>query len=183
MEKQATPTARTHAKTLRREMTDSERRLWSGLRSEQLGVKFRRQHPLGTYIADFACLAPKLIVELDGSQHARQRVYDLERDAFFRRQGFEVLRFASNEPFINLTGVLQAIANRLEMLMTTQDSVSASFQKDCRKRIAPSPSGGGPWWGPAAVPLVTVAGPHPNLPPEGEGAKAFCASFPKKAKE
>jgi very-short-patch-repair endonuclease len=185
MEKQATPTARIHAKTLRREMTDSERRLWSGLRSEQLGVKFRRQHPLGTYIADVACLAPKWIVELDGSQHAQQRVYDLERDAFFMRQGFEVLRFASNEPFINLTGVLQAIANRLEMLMATQDSVSASFQKDCRKKggaMAPSPSGGGSGWGPAAVPLVTAAGPHPHLPPEGEGAKAFCASF-QRAKE
>jgi very-short-patch-repair endonuclease len=94
-------------------MTDSERKLWGGLRAEQLGVKFRRQHPLGSYIADFACLAPRLIVELDGSQHQMQQGYDERRDAFFRAQGFEVLRFASNDPFINLDGVRQAIANRL----------------------------------------------------------------------
>ena len=53
---------------LRREMTDSERKLWSGLRGEQMGVKVPRQHPLGNYIADFACLAIRLIVELDGVQ-------------------------------------------------------------------------------------------------------------------
>jgi len=97
-------------------MTDSERKLWGGLRGEQLGVKFRRQHPLGNYIADFACLEPKLIVELDGSQHRTQQGYDAKREAFLREHGFEVLRFASNEPFINLDGVLQAIANRLDLL-------------------------------------------------------------------
>ncbi len=48
-------------------MTDAESKLWDALRAEQLGVKFRRQHPLGCYVADFACLSPKLIVELDGS--------------------------------------------------------------------------------------------------------------------
>lgn len=115
MQNQSTPNAQTNARTLRREMTDSERRLWRGLRSEQLGVKFRRQHPLGNYIADFACLAPKLIVELDGSQHQQQQAYDAVRDAFFRSEGFSVLRFASNEPFINLEGVLQAIAHRVAL--------------------------------------------------------------------
>jgi very-short-patch-repair endonuclease len=91
-------------------MTDSERKLWARLRMEQLGVKFRRQHPLGIYIADFACLAPKLIVELDGSQHANQVEYDERRDAFFRSKGFKVLRFATNAPLINLEGVLAGIA-------------------------------------------------------------------------
>jgi very-short-patch-repair endonuclease len=81
MQKQSTPTAQRHARTLRHEMTDSERKLWSGLRGEQMGVKFRRQHPLGNYIVDFACLTPKLIVELDGSQHAVQQAYDARRDA------------------------------------------------------------------------------------------------------
>ncbi|WP_093126423.1 endonuclease domain-containing protein [Variovorax sp. OK605] len=113
MRNQTTPDARANAQVLRREMTDSERRLWSGLRAEQLGVKFRRQHPLGNYIADFACLDPKLIVELDGSQHQAQQAYDAARDAFFRAQGFDVLRFASNDPFTNLDGVRQAIVNRL----------------------------------------------------------------------
>ena len=97
-------------------MTDSERRLWSRLRGEQLGVKFRRQHPLGHYIADFACLAPKLIVELDGSQHQGQQEYDERRDAFFRGQGFDVLRFASNTAFTEPDGVLQVIAERLAEL-------------------------------------------------------------------
>ena len=69
MQNQATPNAQKFAKSLRRDMTDGERLLWQKLRLEQLGVKFRRQHPLGAYVADFACLAPLLIVEIDGSQH------------------------------------------------------------------------------------------------------------------
>ena len=98
---------------LRREMTDSERRLWSRLRLEQLGVKFRRQHPIGHYIADFACLDPKLIIELDGSQHADQADYDASRDHYFRLNGFSVLRFATNEPLLNIDGVLTIIADEL----------------------------------------------------------------------
>ncbi len=94
-------------------MTDSERRLWSRLRMEQLGVKFRRQHPVGNYIADFACLSPKLIVELDGSQHVEQQQYDERRDAFFKSQGFGVLRFPTDQPFVNIDGVLSVIASEL----------------------------------------------------------------------
>ena len=97
-------------------MTDSERKLWSRLRGEQLGVKFRRQHPLGHYIADFTCLHPKLVVELDGVQHQDQQAYDARRDAFFRTQGFAVLRFPTNAPFLNLDGVLQVIADYLAAL-------------------------------------------------------------------
>jgi very-short-patch-repair endonuclease len=116
MQHQSTSSAQSNARTLRREMTDSERKLWSGLRSKQLGVKFRRQHPLGNYIADFACLEPKLIIELDGSQHADQQVYDARRDELFRAQGFGVLRFPTNEPLRNLDGVLTAILDRLNGL-------------------------------------------------------------------
>jgi len=115
MQNQATRPARVNAQTLRRKMTDSERRLWSRLRDQQLGVKFRRQHPLGQYIADFACLSPKLIIELDGSQHAQQQAYDRQRDDFFKEQGFAVLRFATDAPFSDLAGVLQSIANRLDL--------------------------------------------------------------------
>jgi very-short-patch-repair endonuclease len=116
MQNQATPKARLNARALRRDMTDAERKLWSGLRGEQLGFKFRRQHPLGNYIADFACLEPKLIVELDGSQHEDNHDYDLGRDGFFKAQGFAVLRFASNAPFQNLDGVLNAVLHQLNML-------------------------------------------------------------------
>jgi len=132
MRNQATSITHTRARALRSGMTDSERKLWSRLRQEQMGVKFRRQHPLGHYIADFACLAPKLIVELDGSQHAEHVDYDARRDAFFRDQGFSILRFASNEPLMNIDGVLIVIAEQLDV---------------ARRR------------------------PHPNLPPEGEGAR------------
>jgi BirA family biotin operon repressor/biotin-[acetyl-CoA-carboxylase] ligase len=113
MRNQAWSKTHTNARALRAGMTDSERKLWARLRMEQLGVKFRRQHPLGGYIADFACLCPKLIVELDGSQHADQAAYDARRDAFFRDHGFAVLRFATNEPLKNIDGVLTAISEQL----------------------------------------------------------------------
>jgi very-short-patch-repair endonuclease len=116
MEHQSTSTAQRNARSLRRAMTDSERKLWSGLRGEQLGVKFRRQHPFGNYIADFACLAPKLIVELDGSQHAANAAYDERRDRFFREHGFAVLRFPTDAPLTNLEGVCVVIQEQLGMM-------------------------------------------------------------------
>jgi very-short-patch-repair endonuclease len=116
MQNQSTPNAQVHARELRRAMTDSERKLWSALRGEQLGVKFRRQHPLGNYVADFACLDPKLIVELDGSQHADQHEYDTKRDEFFRAGGFTVLRFKTDEPFRNREGVLTVIFDKVKLL-------------------------------------------------------------------
>ena len=115
MHNHATPNAQANARILRRAMTDSERRLWSRLRMEQLGVKFRRQHPVGNYIADFACLDPKVVVELDGSQHIEQQEYDERRDAFFRGEGFAVLRFATDQPFRNLDGVLAVIAAEVQV--------------------------------------------------------------------
>lgn len=113
MEDQATSNARNFARILRRDMTDGERLLWGKLRSEQLGFKFRRQHPLGLYVADFACLAPKLIIEIDGSQHADHQVYDAKRDEFFGSHGFDVMRFPANLPFSDLSSLVQAIYNRL----------------------------------------------------------------------
>ncbi len=116
MQNQATENARKFAKSLRRDMTDGERLLWQRLRGEQLGFKFRRQHPLGAYVADFACLAPKLIVELDGSQHADQQAYDAKRDMFFRSYGFDVMRFPANLPFSDLQSMTQAIYDRVAEL-------------------------------------------------------------------
>jgi len=117
MQQQSTIKAQRHARALRAGMTDSERLLWAKLRAEQLGVKFRRQHPQGNYVADFACLAPALIVELDGSQHADQLEYDAGRDAFFKAQGFAVLRFPTDAPFRNMEGVLQVISEQLRVLL------------------------------------------------------------------
>ena len=114
MQHQSTAITQSRARSLRRAMTEAERRVWSRLRGGQLGAKFRRQHPLGVYIADFACLSPRLIVEIDGSQHVVQADHDAARDAFFQAQGFEVLRFPANAPFLNLDGVLQAILTRVQ---------------------------------------------------------------------
>ena len=113
MENQATSNARKFAKVLRREMTEGERLLWRKLRSEQLGFKFRRQHPVGSYVADFACRTPLPVVEIDGSQHVDQAVYDAKRYMYFKRHGFEVMRFPANLPFIDVPSIVAAIYNRL----------------------------------------------------------------------
>ena len=116
MRNQSLPITQVRARSLRRGMTDAERKLWSGLRNEQLGVKFRRQHPLGHYIADFACLEVKLIVELDGSQHVHQTEYDTRRTEFFNSLSFEVMRFPTDLPFTDFQALLACIYNRIEEL-------------------------------------------------------------------
>ena len=82
------------ARSLRKNPTDAERRLWNELRARRLnGFKFRRQRPFGPYVCDFVCLEASLIIELDGSQHVEQSRYDAHRDAFMRSYGFRILRF------------------------------------------------------------------------------------------
>ena len=113
MQHQATPNARRHAPALRNGMSDAERRLWAGLRAERLGVTFRRQHPLGPYVLDFACLDPKLVIKVDGSQHFEQVEYDNERDRWLATHGYVVLRFWAHETLSNTAGVLSRIAEAL----------------------------------------------------------------------
>jgi very-short-patch-repair endonuclease len=90
---------RGQARILRRKPTDAERKLWFSLRSLKLvGIHFRRQAPIGMYIADFAWHAGKLIVELNGSQHAEDRkAYDEQRTQWLASQGYRVLRFWNND--------------------------------------------------------------------------------------
>jgi len=103
-----------NARTLRREHTDAEGLLWDRLRGKGLfGHKFRRQQPIGPYIADFACMPEKLLVELDGGGHAERKSEDRERDEFLRRRGYRVLRFWNTEVFENLHGVLEKISEAL----------------------------------------------------------------------
>jgi len=98
-------------------MTDAERLLWQALREKQLnGHRFRRQHPIGKYIADFACAERKLVIELDGGQHQDQLVYDEQRTAFLQENGWQVLRFWNNDVMNNLEGVLSTIVGNLERL-------------------------------------------------------------------
>lgn len=103
---------KSRARELRRASTPEERLLWSRLRNRQLGAVFRRQQPLGFYFADFVCLEHKLVIELDGSQHAGSE-YDAVRDAALQARGFRVLRFWNNEVRGNLNGVLERIAEAL----------------------------------------------------------------------
>jgi very-short-patch-repair endonuclease len=102
------------ARDLRVRMTEAESRLWLRLRRRELrGWRFRRQHPVGPYIVDFACLDAGLVVELDGSQHLLSRS-DARRDACLRRKGFRVLRFWNDEVLVRLDDVLEAILRVLE---------------------------------------------------------------------
>jgi very-short-patch-repair endonuclease len=92
-------------------MTDAERRLWRYLRQRQIdGHKFRRQVRIGPYIADFACLNPLIVIEVDGGQHAEARAYGARRDEYMRGQGFRVLRFWNNDVLGNMEGVWETIA-------------------------------------------------------------------------
>ncbi|MGA7713983.1 MAG: DUF559 domain-containing protein [Rhizomicrobium sp.] len=102
----------TFARQLRKHQTDAERALWLMLRGfKQAGLHFRRQVPIGSYIADFACHRAKLIVELDGEQHGQDRnvIYDARRTAFLNARGYRVLRFANWEVLRERPRVLDAI--------------------------------------------------------------------------
>jgi very-short-patch-repair endonuclease len=104
-----------NAQDLRENTTPAESRLWHHLRSHRFaGIKFKRQQPIGPYIVDFVCLEKRLIIELDGGQHAFPGVSDVERDAWLLAQGFTVLRFWNNEVLGNLAGVLDEIGRNLE---------------------------------------------------------------------
>ncbi|MBS0524050.1 MAG: endonuclease domain-containing protein [Proteobacteria bacterium] len=88
------PRTQGFARELRKTMTDTERRLWQDLRRGKIpGPRFRRQVPIGPYVADFACLKSRLIIELDGSQHVERATYDDQRTQFLEAQNFRVLRF------------------------------------------------------------------------------------------
>ena len=101
------------AQQLRRDQTDAERKLWSRLRAAQLGAKFRRQHPVAGYYADFCCVEHQLIVELDGGQHADQLAYDEQRTLDLRAAGFHVLRFWNDDALQRTDDVLEAIVRAL----------------------------------------------------------------------
>lgn len=95
----------------RRHPTEAENLLWDCLKGNLLGFHFRRQHIIGMFIADFACLSRKLIVELDGKYHQLpdQQVSDKERTDWLESQGFKVLRFTNEEVTCDIDGVLTAI--------------------------------------------------------------------------
>jgi very-short-patch-repair endonuclease len=99
------------SRVLRKRATDAENRLWFHLKGKNLeGIKFRRQQPIGDYIVDFVAFEKRLVIEVDGGQHAEEeKDNDMRRDAWLSSQGFKVLRFWNNEVLQNLEGVLETI--------------------------------------------------------------------------
>ena len=107
------------ARSLRKNKTDVEQLVWKYLRNrQQYNYKFHRQFPVEPYIVDFACLELKLIIELDGGQHANRINYDDQRSSFLEQRGFKVIRFWNNDVTENTEGVLEAI--RLAILEITE---------------------------------------------------------------
>src|SRR5258707_208836 len=108
--------SRALAKQLRRRMTDAEVILWSRLRRDAVfGNRFRRQHPIGRYIADFACARERLVVEVDGGTHftPAEVAYDLKRDSYLNKRGWHVLRVTNQDIYKNLESVLESIVRLL----------------------------------------------------------------------
>ena len=104
------------ARALRRDQTDAERKLWRLLHSRRFdGAKFRRNHPIGNFFADFCCLKARLVIELDGGQHAEetQAAYDRRRTEHLRSRGFKVIRFWNEEILKEPERVLEQIYGAL----------------------------------------------------------------------
>jgi very-short-patch-repair endonuclease len=107
------PTSR--ARRLRQTLTDAERKLWYAVRGRRLlGYKFRRQVWLGSYVADFVCAERRLIVELDGGQHAEAGAYDGRRTVELMKLGYRVIRYWNTDVLHNLDGVLSDLVKELE---------------------------------------------------------------------
>lgn len=106
------------ARYLRKNLTSGEKMLWKRLRAKRFyGVKFRRQAPLGPYIADFLCVGKRLIVEVDGPSHTYSRAirHDQKRDEYFQSHGFMVIRFKNSHVVNNLDDVLMRITTFLRI--------------------------------------------------------------------
>ena len=104
-----------YAKSNREEMTESEKVLWNALRDNIQGYRFRRQHAIGQYIADFVCLPAQLVIEVDGGYHQslEQQEIDNIRTNYLEEKGFHVVRFSNEEVSTNIKGVIQIIKDEL----------------------------------------------------------------------
>ena len=114
-----------NAKNNRRYATEAESVLWEYLRNEALGVRFRRQHPIGGYIPDFVCLKNRLIIEIDGGYHffGDQPISDAERTNYLKERGFEVIRFKNEEVLCEINRVVQQIKDIIMAIQSTETPV------------------------------------------------------------
>jgi len=118
LERRNSTRTRDFARGQRQEPTRAEALFWQAVRNRRFrDLKFKRQLAIGPYIADFCCFEQRLIVELDGEPHddSKQRLHDLQRDAFLRRQGYLVLRFANEQVLTGLELVLRQVEERLAL--------------------------------------------------------------------
>ncbi len=114
--RRSTPKMLHRAWELRQQTTPAEKKLWSYLRAlREQGIRFRRQHAIGPYIADFCAPGRRLVIELDGSRHLQQEERDIDRTAFLKAQGYRVLRFWNNQVMHDMQGVMQKIEMALGM--------------------------------------------------------------------
>ena len=156
------PEQRTFARALRKQLTDAERALWKHLRGDALqGSRFRSQFPLGAYVADFVCFEQRLIVEVDGGQHAESS-RDFERDAWLKSQGFRVLRFWNNDVLGNIEGVMHVIKQALSSPPPQPSPVKG-------EGVRPPPLDGEGW---GEVRTSRSSGKRPTLSPP---LQPFCA--------
>jgi very-short-patch-repair endonuclease len=114
---------RRRAQSLRRTLTRAETILWTRLRRRALGLQFRRQFPIGPYIADFACASARLIVEVDGETHSTpaEQAHDERRRRFIEGEGWDVLRVWNSDVYENEEGVVAAIMDRLQETMAMKE--------------------------------------------------------------
>ena len=159
------------ARHLRNTSTEAEKKLWARLRNRQLnGAKFRRQHPLPPYVADFFCEDAKLVIELDGSQHTPEN--DAQRTKFLENKGYTVLRFWNNDLTNNMQGVLEQILAHLPSPETPGEGVSTSPKGELKKHdestsslplpmgeVKPRPSRG-LGEGKSRIPIAKIATAH-----------------------
>ena len=109
-----------NAELLRKNMTPAELLLWERLKKNQLGIRFKAQHPIDTFIADFYCHKFKLVVEIDGKIHDSQIEYDQNRTAELERWGIAVIRFSNEEVINNIDCVIEKIKEYLQPLTPPQ---------------------------------------------------------------
>ena len=157
------------ARRLRRDMTPMEKKLWGKLRNEQMGVSFRRQHPVGVYVVDFAAPSVGLVIELDGGQHGTEerQAYDAARTHFLEDKGFTVIRFWNNEVFENFDGVLETTWLKVQELKARIGS-----GEDLSGQALPvSPPARGRLGGGQVSPPQPQGTPTPTLPLAGGGSE------------
>jgi very-short-patch-repair endonuclease len=139
-------------------MTDAERKLWAALRGHRFqGSSFRRQAPIGAFIVDFVCQQRRLIIEVDGGQHATKTLHDIERETWLASKGYRILRFWNSDVLQNTNGVLEAILKALASVLPPSLTLLLK--------------GGGDETAHDRFPAISSSAPLPNPPPQGGRGK------------